>query len=62
MEVATTAAIVRAQSNLKTPDALIVASALVRRAQAVVTNDASWANRLAAIYPAIRWVRVYDHV
>ena len=61
MEIATAAAIVRAQSNLRTPDALIIASALVRGTHAVVTNDDAWASRLAAIYPAIRWVRLYDH-
>ena len=62
LEIATTAAVVRARSNLKTPDAFIVASALVRGAEALVTNDASWRERLAAVYPRIRWIGLYEHV
>lgn len=62
LEVATTAATVRAQTRLRTPDALIVASALVRGAEAIVTNDGSWRERLAGFYPGLRWVGLYEHL
>jgi predicted nucleic acid-binding protein len=61
LEIATTAAVVRARTCLKTRDALIVASAMVNRADAVVTNDDAWAKQLATAYPAIRWVGLRAH-
>jgi len=61
LEIATAAAVVRARSGLKTPDALVVASALVNGADAVVSNDDAWAKRLGAAYPATRWVGLYAH-
>jgi len=62
LDVATTAATVRAQSKLSMPDALIVATALTRRAQAVVTNDETWRPRLASAYPQLRWLDLYAHL
>ena len=62
LEIAAAAAVVRARSGLKTPDALVVASALVHRADAIVSNDDAWEKRLGSTYPAIRWVGLYAHI
>jgi predicted nucleic acid-binding protein len=62
LEIATTAAVVRARSNLRVPDALVVATALVGRAGAIVSNDDAWQRRLAPVYPHLRWVGLYEHV
>ena len=62
LDIATTAALVRARSNLKTPDALVAASALTRGADAVVTNDDVWQERLATIYPRLRCIRLIEHL
>lgn len=61
LEIAAAAAVVRARSGLKTPDALVVATALVNHADAVASNDDAWAKRLGAAYPAIRWIGLYAH-
>lgn len=49
------AAYVRAQANLRTPDALIAATAIVNGLDAVVSNDEKWP-RLRQLYPRIRWL------
>jgi predicted nucleic acid-binding protein len=56
LAVALRAAAVRAQTGLKTPDALIVATALEHRVDAVATNDEAWATRLRSAFPSIRWI------
>lgn len=43
------AAALRAQNGMRTPDALIVATALVRQVRRIVTNDHDWAGRLRGI-------------
>jgi len=43
------AARVRASSNLSAPDALILASGLLRRAQIILTNDRAWKSRIGAV-------------
>jgi predicted nucleic acid-binding protein len=42
--VAEQAAIVRARANVRSPDALIIGTAVAVSADAVVTNDVSWVN------------------
>jgi predicted nucleic acid-binding protein len=59
LEIATAAAAVRARARLKTPDALIVATALVRGADAIVANDASWKDRMPLIDSRLRAVDLY---
>jgi hypothetical protein len=46
---------VRAQANLRTPDALIAATAIVHSLDAVVANDVKWP-RLRSLYPGIKWL------
>ena len=61
LPVALRAARIRADHGLKLPDALVAASALVSGAEAVVTNDEQWRDRLRAAYPEITWVYVAAH-
>ena len=61
-DVALQAATIRASTGLKTPDAIIVASALLAGCEAVVTNDDAWAKRLAPLFPAFRWIYLPKHV
>jgi predicted nucleic acid-binding protein len=49
------AAHVRVEANLRLPDALIVATALVAGCGAVITNDDKW-GRLAGRYPNVAWL------
>ena len=51
--VAREAARVRAATGLRTPDALIVGSALAIGADIVATNDRSWSEAVRAISPAL---------
>ena len=50
-EVAREGARIRAATNLRTPDALIVASALVAGVDVLVTSDISWRPRLKGLGP-----------
>jgi predicted nucleic acid-binding protein len=52
-EVAREAARIRARTNLRMPDALIVASAVVGGADVVVTNDEAWTAAVAAVAPTL---------
>ena len=45
-----------ATTGLRTPDALIVASAVVARVDALVTNDRSWRERIRPAVPALELV------
>lgn len=56
LEVASSAATLRAIKNLKTPDALIVASGLLAGCQAIVTNDETWKVRLSPLFREFRWI------
>jgi predicted nucleic acid-binding protein len=50
-DIAREAARLRAVAELRMPDALIVASALVAGVDAIVTNDRSWRSRLSEQVP-----------
>ena len=51
-DTAREAARIRAESNLRTPDALILASALASEVDVLVTNDRAWTTRLPSMAPA----------
>lgn len=50
-EIAREAARVRAVSDIRAPDALIIATAVVTNADMLVTNDRSWPNRAKLAIP-----------
>ncbi len=52
LAIADVAASLRARTSLRLPDALIVASALVRRAECVVTHDREFAKARTLVAPA----------
>lgn len=60
LDVAGHAATLRAIKNLKTPDALIVASGILAGCQAIVTNDRDWKKRLEPLFREFRWVYLGD--
>lgn len=51
LAVATQAATVRVATNLRTPDALLIASGLLAGCQAIISNDARWKTRLSPLFP-----------
>ena len=53
-DVAREAARIRAQSGLRTPDALILASAVVAGINVLVTNDAAWKTHVSALPSDLR--------
>jgi predicted nucleic acid-binding protein len=52
-EVAREAARIRATAGLRTPDAIVLASALVRGVDILVTNDRAWKTRDASLVPGL---------
>lgn len=62
LTVAIQAATVRASTNLRLPDALIVASGLLAGCQAIVSNDDAWRRRMAPLFPQFRWVYLADYL
>ena len=61
-EVARQAGRLRALSGLKTPDGLVVATALSAGIPVVVANDARWATALAAAAPTVTLCHLDAHV
>lgn len=53
-DIAREAARIRAATGLRTPDALIIATALVIEADMLVTNDRSWSAAVEAVAPGLR--------
>lgn len=56
LSVALQAATVRATTNIRAPDAVIIASALLAGCEAIVCNDQQWIGRLSALFPQFSWV------
>jgi predicted nucleic acid-binding protein len=61
-EVARQAGRLRAMSSLKTPDGLVVATALSAGIPVVVANDARWASAIAAAAPTVTLCHLDAHV
>ena len=59
-EIAREAARIRSVSELRTPDALIIATAVVTAADVVVTNDLSWGAPIHAVGTGVRMYRLGD--
>ena len=53
-DIAREAARIRAVSGFRTPDALIIATAIVVEADILVTNDRSWRAAAEALVPNLR--------
>ena len=60
-DVAREAARLRAQTSLKTPDALIIATALNAGISILVANDAKWASAIAAAAPVVTLCHLDAH-
>ena len=61
-EVAREAARIRAVTGLRTPDALVIASAVAASMDVVVTNDRAWPEVIASIAPHLGVCLLEDHV
>jgi predicted nucleic acid-binding protein len=61
-EVARQAGQLRALGGLKTPDGLVVATALSAGIPIVVANDARWASAITAAAPTVRLCHLDAHV
>jgi predicted nucleic acid-binding protein len=59
-DIAREAAQIRAATGLRTPEALIIATALVTGADVLVTNDRSWRAGAQAIVPGLRLCLLVD--
>jgi predicted nucleic acid-binding protein len=60
--IAREAARLSARTSLKTPDALIIATALGAGISIVVANDAKWASAIAGAAPAVTLCHLDEHV
>lgn len=60
LTVATQSATIRAVSNLRLPDAVVIASGLLAGCESIVTNDRSWKQRLEPLFGGFRWVYLGD--
>ena len=56
LTVALQAAKVRAATNIRAPDAVIIASALLAGCEAIVCDDQQWIGRLSALFPQFTWI------
>lgn len=60
--VAQHAAMLRAEHNFKTPDALSIATGIATGAKHLITNDAHWSKILHALAGAIEICYLEDHL
>ena len=62
LAVAMQAATLRAMTNIRLPDALIVASGLMAGCEAIVSNDAQWRRRFEPLFPQFQWLYLGDYL
>ena len=62
LAVATQAATLRAITNIRLPDALIVASGLMAGCEVIVSNDAQWRRRFEPLFPQFQWLYLGDYL
>jgi len=55
------AASLRATHNIRTPDALIIASGLLAGCEAIVCNDKAWKTALGALFSQVAWIYLGDY-
>lgn len=60
LAVSMQAATVRAITNIRMPDAVIIATGLLSGCECIVSNDASWKQRLAPLFGEFRWIYLGD--
>ena len=56
------AATLRALTNIRLPDALIVASGLLAGCETIVSNDAQWRRRFQPLFPQFQWLYLGDYL
>lgn len=62
LQVAQDAAHLRADKNMKPPDALIIATGLAGQVRHVVTNDHNWSTKLARMQDRLNVVQLSAHL
>ena len=62
IQVATSAARLRAIRNIRVPDALVIASGLLAGCEAIVTNDDEWKRKLQPLFKEFRWLYLSDYI
>ena len=62
LPVATQAATLRATTNVRLPDALIIASGLLAGCEAIISNDAGWKRRCEPLFRQFRWLYLSDYL
>jgi predicted nucleic acid-binding protein len=62
LPVAMQAASLRAVTNVRLADALIIASGLLAGCEAIVSNDAGWKRRCEPLFRQVRWIYLSDYL
>ncbi|MBI4320382.1 MAG: PIN domain-containing protein, partial [Chloroflexi bacterium] len=62
LAVASSAAIVRAITNLRLPDAIIVASGLMSNCEVIISNDEAWKRKLQPLFQEFNWLYLGDYI
>ena len=60
--VAMQAANLRAMTNIRLPDALIVATGLLAGCEVIISNDERWQRQFGPLYPQFRWLYLSDYL
>ncbi|MGH2410127.1 MAG: type II toxin-antitoxin system VapC family toxin [Chloroflexota bacterium] len=56
LTVALQAANIRALTNIRTPDAVIIASGILAGCDAMICNDQQWGVSMSRLFPRFRWI------
>ncbi len=62
LAVASSAATIRAITNLRLPDAILVASGLLSGCEVIISNDENWKRKLQLLFQEFIWLYLGDYV
>lgn len=62
LAVASQAANLRTTTEIRLPDALIIASGLLAGCELIVSNDEQWKRRFEPMFPMFRWAYLSDYL
>jgi len=62
LTVALQAANIRALTNLRAPDAVIIASGILAGCDVMICNDQQWGVRMSRLFPGFRWIYLGHYI
>jgi len=62
LNVAESAATLRATTGIRLPDAIVIATGLLSGCEAIISNDGQWKQRMEPLFQDVRWIYLGDYL